>query len=293
MRASLTLRSLLLAAFVIFGCATGQSTAFVTAEVRGATVYLEALELGRALGVVAHADGHVLTWRGFNGPVTLFAGSADALVQFPGDAGTTDVALAAPVLQREGSWYVPLDALPLFGVEVPPFTGRPTHLPLPNGSELGLRYREDAPAVPAPVVTGRASWELAQAPLAGVRFFDGEGASLLLVDLALVPLAEPSLTSEVDRAIDRARESGGDHVLLLLVTAVDELPWDPTIRFRQDGRALEVSTPYRLLVEAGQEGAVSPSEPVLGAVLLPPAFSLYREMEVEWAGVSAVVRFRQ
>ena len=117
--------------------------------------------------------------------------------------------------------------------------------------------------------------------------------SVPLVVLALVPLAEPSLTREVDSAIDRAREAGGDHVLLLLVTAVDELPWDSTIRFEQDGRALEVSTPYRLLIEAGTEGAVSPGEPVLGAVLLPPAFSLYREMRVEWAGVSAVVRFRQ
>ena len=32
---------------------------------------------------------------------------------------------------------------------------------------------------------------------------------------------------------------------------------------------------------------------MLGAVLLPPSFRLYREMRVEWAGAQAVVRFRK
>lgn len=316
MRAPFIPRSLLLVTLLTFGWAVAQEAVPVRAFERGATVYVEVTALARALGVVANTDANVLTWRGSGGPVTLFANSADALVHFPGDAGPTDVALAAPVLSLAGAWYVPLDTLPLFGVEVPVFAGRPEALPLGNGRTALLEYGvADAPARGAPVgdapvdgapadsapaggapafgTTGRASWEPAEEPLAGVRFFDGDGASLLLVDLALVPLAEPALTGDVDVAMDRAREAGGDHVLLLMVTAVAELPWDTRLVFEQDGRRLEVSTPYRMVIEEGEEGRVAPGSPVVGAVLLPPSFSLYRDMQVEWAGVQAVVRFRK
>ena len=310
MRAPFIPRSLLLVTLLTLGWAVAQETVPVRAFERGATVYVEVTALARALGVVANTDANVLTWRGSGGPVTLFADSADALVHFPGDAGPTDVALAAPVLSLSGAWYVPLDTLPLFGLEVPVFDGRIDLLPLSNGRTALLEYGvADAPAggvtpATAPpggqpvgslplVTTGRASWEAAEEPLAGVRFFDGDGASLLLVDLALVPLAEPALTGDVDVAMDRARAAGGDHVLLLMVTAVADLQWDTRLFFEQDGRRLEVSTPYRVVIEEGEEGRVAPGSPVVGAVLLPPSFSLYRDMQVEWAGVQAVVRFRK
>src|SRR5690606_7392017 len=127
---------------------------------------------------------------------------------------------------------------------VPPSNGQTAGASIPGAQPSGA---------PTPGTTGRASWEAAEEPLAGVRFFDGDGASLLLVDLALVPLAEPALTGDVDVAMDRAREAGGDHVLLLMVTAVAELPWDPHLVFEQDGRRLEVSTPYRVVIEQGEE----------------------------------------
>lgn len=315
MRAPFTVRLPLLLLLAL-NVATAQNATTLRAFALEPTVYVEVAGLARALGVVIQADGDVLTWRGADGPTTLFAGSPDALVHFPGDAGPTDVALAAPVRVLDGAWFVPLDMAPLFGVEVPPFDGRPASLVMAGGRVLTLDYLQAAPesgassapgVVPeqagngaggaeaghAPGTTGRPSWEALEAPLAGVRFFDGEGVSLLLLDLALVPLAEPGLTADVDGVIDRAREAGSDHVLLLMVNAVADLAWNPVLVFEQDGRRMEVRSPYRMLLEAGEEGRVRPDEPVLGAVLLPSAFSLYKDLAVEWAGSRAVVRFRQ
>lgn len=281
------------------GYAAAQGSPQLPATSRGETVYLELQSLARALGVVTSADGDVLTWRGAGGPVTLFAGSPDALTQ--GAHGPTEVSLSAPVLMGAAAWYVPLDALPLLGVEVPGQTARPAQLALPDGrqlelgyvaaAELGLAPSAAASAAPPPIA-GLASWEEVEAPLAGVRFFDGEGVSLLLVDLALVPLAAPELTSAVDRAVDRAQEAGSDHVLLLLVTALAERPWEARLTFEQEGRRLEIAAPYRLLVQEGG-ATVSPDAPAVAAVLLPPAFSLYRPMRVTWAGTEASVRFRR
>ena len=76
---------LLLALLCVFGWAAGQEPATVAAEARGDTVLVEVASLARALGVVAHVDGNVLTWRGPNGPVTLFGGTPDALAHLPGD----------------------------------------------------------------------------------------------------------------------------------------------------------------------------------------------------------------
>lgn len=307
---------LLLALLLLLGTVMAQNSVGVRAFAAGPTVYVEVAGLARALGVVTQADANVLTWRGADGPTTLFADSADALVHFPGDAGATDVALAAPVRVVDGAWFVPLDALPLFGVEVPPFGDRPASLAAPSGREITIEYLPNTPESEVPVepagvqeetnrteagtqarhtlgTTGRPSWEALEAPLAGVRFFDGDGVSLLLVDLALVPLAEPGLTADVDGAIDRAREAGSDHVLLLMVNAVADLTWSPVLVFEQDGRRMEVRSPYRMVLEAGEEGRVTPTQPVLGAVLLPPSFSLYRDLTVEWAGSRAVVRFRK
>ena len=74
--------------------------------------------------------------------------------------------------------------------------------------------------------------------------------------------------------------------------AVAPLPWEPVLVFAQDGQRTEVSAPYRLLVEVGEPGTVAPASPVLGAVLLPPSYSLYHPIRVEWAGALAEVRFR-
>src|SRR5690606_2451403 len=61
---------------------------------RGAE-YVDAASLAAALGDVVTAGGDSLTWRGAEGVATFFAGSADALLQRPGDGGADDWALSA------------------------------------------------------------------------------------------------------------------------------------------------------------------------------------------------------
>lgn len=286
-------RTLVLALLLpLLATAAAQAVVALPALERGG-VLVEAGALARALGVVATASDGVLTWRGATGLVTFFAGSSDVLAQAPGAAAPTDVSLPTPVVREADGWYLPLAALPLLGLE-PPGEARPALLTLPDERALPLAYRaEPRAAAQRPPPPGHAGAEPAEAPLAGVRFFDGAGASLLLLDLALVPLAAPGLTVDVDRALDRAGAAGSDHVLLLLVTATAELPWEAALAFEQDGRRLEARHPYRLLVERGSAERVAPGAPVVGAVLLPASFSLYRPLRVEWAGQAAEVRFRR
>lgn len=296
--------TVLLAAFAALPFASAQLGLSAKAFVLDEELYVEAAPLARALGVVVQLDDSVLTWRGPFGPVTMFASSATVLAQVPGRPGSTDVTLMAPVLDLDSGWFVPLDAFPLLGVEVPTDSMRPAQLDMPDGRSVELEYvtlesvgltPNRSSGVDAAVVhySGRASWEATEEPLVGVRFFDGDGVSLLLVDLALVPIARPELTADVDKVLEQARAAGSDHVLLLLVTAVAELPWNPALVFTQDDRRLEVRPPYRMLIESGDEGGVAPDAPVLGAVLLPNTFSLYRPMHVSWAGAQAEVRFRR
>lgn len=281
--------------------AAAQVATAVPAFERGGTLFVGATSLARAMGVVATAAGNAFTWRGDEGVVTLFAGSADALTQLPGALDATEWALSAPVVTAGDEWFVPLDALQLLGVALPPDPGAlPGWLTLPDGRRLTLEARAPPgaerrqPAGAAAVAPpSRAHWELAEEPLPGVRFFDGAGVSLMLVDLALVPLAAPELTRQVDQVIDAAAGAGSDHLLLLLVTALGEGTWDAELAFEQGGRRLEVGHPYRLLVQQGEAGTVAPDRPVVGAVLLPAVFSLYRPMTIEWGGQAAEITFRR
>lgn len=295
--------ALILAVVLAFSVASAQMSHTANAFVFSDNVYIEAAPLARALGVVAYADAGALTWRGPFGPVTLFASSSSALAQVPGQADVADVLLAGPVLELNETWFVPLDALPLLGVDVPTESGRPAVLDLPDGRMLELTYVSSEVYGLAPVTraagshgggySGLISWEPLEEPLAGVRFFDDQGVSLLIADLALVPLAQPQLMTDVDRALERAREAGTDHVLLLMVTSVGELPWSASLTFVQDDRRIEVRPPYRMLIESGDAELVLPDQPVMGAVLLPNSFSMYRPMFVTWSGGQAEVQFRR
>lgn len=272
--------------------ALAQGAQVLPAMDRGGIIYLEAAPLALALGVVAVADGNVLTWRGEAAYTTLFSGSPDALSQ-PAGQGPQEVTLSAPVLQQGGGWFLPLDALPLLGVPVPDDPRRPSQLTLTSGLRLPLHYFLEDTAAPAVITTGRASWEPAEPPLAGVRFFDGDGVSLLLLDLSLLPLAAPLLTGAVDQALVRAHQANDDHVLLLLVTALADRPWEARLLFQQEGRQLELAPPFRLLLQQGEADRVTPHLPVVGAVLLPPSFNLYKPLQVTWGGAAAEVRFRR
>src|SRR5690606_10457743 len=265
-----------LAAFLalsLAAVATGQRP--VTGALRGGVTYVEASSLSVALGHVVIADGGTLTWRGGEGVATFFAGSADALLQRPGDGGPSEWALSAPVELERGAaraapapagsllpldpaqllaaaaddapgagpgpagWLLPLDAVQLLGVAAEERPGGAVLIG-PGGEELVV-------AVPAPpaVSGGGSDWEpVALGAASGLRFFAAD-QSLLLLDLDLLPLAYPDAMTAVDEAAARA---GSDNALLLVAASLSPTELDTTISFAQDGRELTVRAPYRVHV---------------------------------------------
>ena len=283
-----------LAAFLalsLAAVATGQRP--VTGALRGGVTYVEASSLSVALGHVVTADGGTLTWRGGEGVATFFAGSADALLQRPGDGGPSEWALSAPVVLERGAagaapgpagWLLPLDAVQLLGVAAEERPGGAVLIG-PGGEELVV-------AVPAPpaVSGGGSDWEpVALGAASGLRFFAAD-QSLLLLDLDLLPLAYPDAMTAVDEAAARA---GSDNALLLVAASLSPTELDTTISFAQDGRELTVRAPYRVHVFRGDPSALAPGAEVAAVVLLPATFSLYRPLTVSWAGVEATVTLRR
>jgi len=279
------------------GSVLAQSAGSVRASSRSGTVFVELTDLARAAGVVATGSGDVFTYRGPLGVVTFFAGSSAGLQQRPGDGGPTEVSFSAPVVRTGQQWWAPLDALELLGVAPDPAGSA---VDLANGVRVPLAQEafpgsapegaQDQPEGDEP------AWEVGElaAGVPVLRFFHG-GVGLTLMDLALLPLARPELTAQVDAALDDAWRLDGarDNLILLQVTAVEASAWDDTLRFAQGNRELEVRYPYRLLLQVGSPETVSPAAPVAGVVLLPAGFDLYRPLRVEWAGVSAEVSFRR
>lgn len=294
------------------GTASAQTAAAVLGWDGPGVRYVEAASLAVALGDVATVAEGALTWRGAQGVATFFLGSSQALLQAPGSAGPDEWALSAPVLRfgpdelerlasappahASAGWMLPLDAVQLLGVAaegaegafVTGFSGVIT-LHLPGGGVSAL-------VLPAPVTERPDSWmgaawevtEIGGSP--ALRFYAGERLSLLLLDLDLTPLAFPEVTAIVDEAAARI---GSDHALLLIVSALEESPWESRMVFEQDGRVLEVRHPYRLRVYRGSADVVGPDEPAAGVVMLPASFSLYRPLKVYWADLEATVTFRR
>lgn len=282
------MRSLAIAIAVLLSFACAQRS--VTGTISAGVTYVEARSLAVALGDVVTVAGGTLTWRGEEGVATFFSGSSVALLQRPADAGPTEWPLSAAVRAGDGSgadgWFLPLDAVQILGVAAEETAGE-VLLHSPSGERLTI-------VVPAPPVTGSdqedASWEIAPlGPAGGVRFF-GESQSVLLLDLDLLPLAYPAATEAVDAA---AARGGTDNALLLVGTALSQMPLDTALTFEQDGRTLEVKAPYRVHVYQGDAEAVAPGNEVAAVVLLPATFSLYRPLAITWGGVEAMVTFRR
>lgn len=287
----------------------------VTGRSVAGVVYVDVASLAHRLGVVTTALDDVLTWRGPAGVATFFRDSSDALIQAPGDGGPSEHALSAPALVQDGHWSLPLDAAPLLGLDAT-VDAAGARLVAPDGRVLdidlsvaatsagatgdaGSPNDGGAAAAPSGAVAGPAraavdlpSWErTAIGPdVPALRFFLGDRVSLLLLDLDLAPLAFPAMTATIDAAAEAA---GADHALLLLVTALEPASWETSLRFTQDGRTLEARYPYRLRLHVGAAGTVSPEAPVAGVALLPTTFSLYRPLEVAWAGAAATITFRK
>ncbi|HZJ09798.1 MAG TPA: hypothetical protein VFD39_08895, partial [Trueperaceae bacterium] len=275
-----------------------------------------------ALGdVITRGDG-VLAWHGAEGVVTFFAGSADALLQRPGNAGPDEWVLSAPVLDNASAlgWALPLDAVQLLGVAFAESGGElRLHSPAgetyrlvavpeaaaPARARKGGDLADDSLGAGGDAGGGAAGGAAGGAGLAAVadgwemtaidgvpalRFFAAPDKSLLLIDLDLAPLAFPEATAAIDEAV---ATMGSDNALLLVVSALSRQSWSSSLVFEQDGRSIEVRHPYRLRVFQGDPAMVGPAAGVAAVVLLPASFSLYRPLMVAWGAIDATVTFRR
>lgn len=268
------------------------------------TAYVDVAALAKASGEIVVEGERSLTWRAAGGVLTVFDGSPDGLLGTTASAAAgagaggaetaagastaEDVSFSAPVLVREGTWFVPVDALALVGLHFGDGVVR-----LPDGRLLTL----ELPPPPVAEASGSSEIETLAHGVVALRFFAPSGAapihpgaSLMLTDLGLLSLVEPDQAAAIDAA---SRSIGTDKGLLLVVSSLHDERWEPSLRFSQDGREIEVRSPYRLKLVRGSVEVVGPDTPVTGVVLLPPSFTLYRPLHVTWQGMSAEVTFRR
>ena len=313
--------------------AQAQSVPAVYGVVLQGTTYLDAASLRIALGDLVSEGGGILTWRGAQGVVTFFAGSADALLQTPGNAGPDDWALSAPVLadmaplatQDPGApallgaagagWVIPLDAVQLLGVAFERHgDGVVLHahsgsfevtMVAPTLSNSGGSAAANSAAGPPSADTSAAGPAGAQAATTTVG--NGWEATTINGVPALRFFSEPGkslLLLDLDLAplafpeatttVDGAvAKAGSDHALLVVVTSLNQQAWSSSLTFEQDGAVLETRHPYRLRVYQGDPDSVAPDAAVAAVVLLPSSFSLYRPLVVTWESIRATVTFRR
>jgi hypothetical protein len=253
----------------------------------GGAEYVDAKALARSLGIVASEDATSLTLRAQTGILTLFAGSPDVLWQPAGASFAREESVSAPIIEREGQWWLPLDALPLLGLHV-----NGDEVEGPDNVHLRLAFapqqQQLSPEFGAELVDLGAG-------VPGIRLFASGGAgpasqSLLLADVGLLGLALPEQRERFD---ELATKAGRDHPLLLLLTAIEAGPWESVITFSQAGRSAEARYPFRLRILEGADDVVGPQSPVVAVVLLPEAFNLRQPIRVEWGEASATVTFRR
>lgn len=295
----------LLSAALALGPVVHAQSGTVAGMQRSGTTYVDVAALAKASGEIVVEGERSLTWRAAGGVLTVFDGSPDGLLGTPssapgagagaggaetaaGASTAEDVSFSAPVLVQDGRWYVPVDALALVGLHFGDGVVR-----LPDGRLLTLELP------PPPVADASASSEIETLAhgVVALRFFapsgaapSEAGASLMLTDLGLLSLVEPDQAAAIDAA---SGSIGTDKGLLLVVSSLHDERWEPSLSFSQDGRAIEVRSPYRLKLVRGSAEVVGPDTPVTGVVLLPPSFTLYRPLHVTWQGMSAEVTFRR
>ncbi|HKI59103.1 MAG TPA: hypothetical protein VKA00_07815 [Trueperaceae bacterium] len=277
---------------------TAAAAASVTGMRVGGVPYAPADAVARALGDIVVSGQGSLTWRTARGTLTVFADSPDALWQESGASEAQTIGLSAPVLLRDGGWWLPLDALDTLGVRV-----QGADLLLPDGTTLVFRL----PSLPAAGADGRSQVDELGNGVPALRLFAGGGdagaaggsgaatdagpqVAALLADLDMLPLVDPSERAAIDQALEG---TAPDKPLMVVVTALQDGGWQPTFTLSQGGRSLEFRYPYRMRLVGGSPSRVGPDAPASMLLLLPAWFNLYRPITVSWQGVSASITFRR
>lgn len=255
----------------------------VTASREAGILYLAWSELAARLGYSTSGSEASLVVRTPGGILTVFAGSSEVLWSAPGQ-GEAELSLAAPVVQREGRWWVPEDLLATLELTVSEGA-----LTTRDGRRLPLETLAAAPSAAAET----ALVDLGNR-VTGLAFYAPGAAgpdtlSLLVLDAGLLALVRP----EAQAALDAAEARFGDaHLLYFVVTALAEAGWTPQFVLEQSSARLELNYPFAVSLFSGDPARVTPEAPVSGVIVLPPSVNLRAPLTLVWQGLSGEVRFR-
>lgn len=263
----------------LLGLAWGQA---IGASREAGILYLALDELSARLGYSTSEGGASFVARTPGGILTVFAGESEVLWSAPGQ-GEAELSLAAPVVQREGRWWVPQDLLATLELTV---TGEA--VTTRGGRRIPLEFGERRPAAAETALV-----ELGGG-VTGLAFYAPGAAgpdtlSLLVLDAGLLALVRPEAQAALDAAEARFGEA---HALYFVVTALAEASWTPQFVLEQGSARLELSYPFAVSLFAGDPARVTPEAPVSGVIVLPPSVNLRAPLTLAWQGLSGEVRFR-
>ena len=266
------------------GTVLGQTADPVPALRSGARVLVDVSTLALRFGWSVSASADAFTVRTQGGILTLFGASPDAVWQSVEATEPTTVPLSQPPRVHDGAWYAPLDALEVLGVEA-----TAEAVAVPGGT---------APLAFPPQVADGAGYEVVDLGngVNALRLFQPapsgpDGLSMLVADLALLALAMPEQQDVLDQVLTDG-PMATDHPLLITVTSLAPVAWDPSLVFEQGGLRFEASHPFRFQLVEGSVDQVGPDRPAVGVALLPARFSLEEPLTVRWGDAAADITFR-
>lgn len=249
--------------------------------------YLALEDIARLEGYPVSQDATSLSVQSPDGVLVVFAGSPDVSWRPVSGRGGGDIGLSVPVIARNGTWYVPPDAVELLGVTV-----LGNSVQLTDGKQVGVDYRSSNTLQTR---VGRSEQVDLGNSVSAVALYAPGGAgedsvSILLADMGMLSLAFPEQRREFDGILNQFTDA---RPLFFSVTAVAASPWQSEVTFQQQGRRFIATNPDTLVILSGDSNRVSPEQPVTGVILLPTAFDLRRPMNVRWQDASTAMQFRQ
>lgn len=255
------------------------------------SVYVSLSEFATQMGFDLSHSSNSLTVRSPQGVLVVFDRAPDVLwrpagtSQLRSDEG--ELGLSAPVVLRDGNWYAPTDLYSLWNTELQ--GGQLVH----SSRRFALRFPEPSPHQQ---VSG-GNWEaleLANSVYGLALYSMGsagpESLSLLLVDIGLLPIAQPQQRQHFSDFLGQVRQG---RPLYFVVNALAESSWNNSISFSQGGQQVTLHVGNGLSLLEGSADYVSPNQAAAGIALLPDDFSLSQAIQVRWAGVSATFQFRR
>ena len=214
--------------------------------------YFSLEDVVKLLGYNSSTAQNSFTLRRADGILVAFANDPD-LLWTPKNSDTETLALASPILKRDGSWFAPTELLAFFTI-----TLSGNVLILPNGKQASLYFPEPTPRVEAsqntssiPLANGNTALVFYSSSSAGT-----DSLSLMIMDLEALPVSSQYKSLEESKP------------LYFIITAITDSNWPNEIIFRQGSKVFAARYPLNVVILEGEANRVGPEKPVSGVVTL-------------------------